>query len=84
MTRNVVGTRRASFSGVPRWVIVIAIIGAAFVLLPLVAMASRVNWGGFVALVSSESSVAALGLSPGLPVWFTLPETEVSIYALGV
>lgn len=63
MTPNVTGTRRASFSGVPRWVIVIGIIGAAFVLLPLVAMASRVNWGGFVALVSSESSVSALLLS---------------------
>ena len=63
MILSVAGTRRASFSGVPRWVIVIAIVGAAFVLVPLVAMASRVNWGGFVALVSSESSVAALLLS---------------------
>ena len=63
MILNVAGMRRASFSGVPRWVIVVAIIGAAFVLVPLVAMASRVNWGGFVALVSSESSVAALLLS---------------------
>lgn len=63
MILKVAGTRGASFSGVPRWVIVVAIIGAAFVLVPLVAMASRVNWGGFVALVSSESSVAALLLS---------------------
>lgn len=57
------GRRPASFSGVPRWVIAIAVVGAVFVLLPLVAMAARVNWGGFVALVSSESSVAALLLS---------------------
>lgn len=63
MILNVTGMRRASFSGVPRWVIVFAIVGAAFVLVPLIAMASRVNWGGFVALVSSESSVAALLLS---------------------
>ena len=63
MILNVAGRRRASFSGVPRWVIVIALIGAAFVLVPLVAMESRVNWGGFGALVSSESSVAALLLS---------------------
>ena len=32
----------------------------------------------------SPGRAAALGLSPGLPVWFALPETEVSIYALGV
>ena len=32
----------------------------------------------------SPGRAAALGLSPGLPVWFILPETEVSIYALGV
>jgi molybdate transport system permease protein len=55
--------RRAAFSGLPRWVIAVAVVGAAFVLVPLVAMATRVNWGGFVALVSSESSVAALLLS---------------------
>ena len=63
MIPSVADTRRASFSGIPHWVIVIAIIGAAFVLLPLVAMVSRVNWGGFVKLVSSESSVSALLLS---------------------
>ncbi len=54
---------RTAFSGLPRWVIAIAIVGAAFVLLPLVAMATRVNWGGFVALVTSASSVDALLLS---------------------
>jgi molybdate transport system permease protein len=50
-------------SGVPRWVVVIAVIGAAFVLLPLVAIVLRVDWADFGALVTSESSVAALGLS---------------------
>lgn len=50
-------------AAVPRWVILIAALGGAFVLLPLVAMATRVNWGGFVSLVTSESSVAALQLS---------------------
>lgn len=55
--------RPAAFLGVPRWVIAISTVGAAFVLLPLVAMATRVNWGGFVALISSQSSVAALLLS---------------------
>ncbi len=50
-------------SGVPRWVVVIAAIGAAFVLLPLVAIVLRVDWADFGALVTSESSIAALGLS---------------------
>ncbi|KQM16985.1 molybdenum ABC transporter permease [Plantibacter sp. Leaf171] len=50
-------------SGVPRWVVVIAAVGAAFVLLPLVAIVLRVDWADFGALVTSESSVAALGLS---------------------
>ncbi|MBB5642557.1 molybdate transport system permease protein [Cryobacterium roopkundense] len=48
---------------VPRWVLGVAAVGALFVLLPLVAMVSRVNWGSFLELVTSESSVAALMLS---------------------
>ncbi len=55
--------RSAEFRALPRWIIVVASVGAAFVLLPLVAMATRVNWSGFVTLVTSESSVAALLLS---------------------
>ena len=47
----------------PRWVVVVAAIGAAFVLLPLVAVISRVDWPQFWPLISSESSVAALLLS---------------------
>ena len=41
----------------------VAALGALFVLLPLVAMLSRVNWGEFIPLVTSESSLAALWLS---------------------
>ncbi|WP_291045555.1 ABC transporter permease [Herbiconiux sp.] len=41
----------------------VAAVGAAFVLLPLVAMVTRVNWAEFVPLVTSESSLDALGLS---------------------
>ena len=52
-----------SYSGVPRWVLALAAIGAAFVLLPLAAMVLRVNWAEFVPLITSESSVAALLLS---------------------
>ena len=50
-------------TGVPRWIAVIAAIGAAFVLVPLIAMITRVNWGSFIALITSDSSVAALELS---------------------
>jgi molybdate transport system permease protein len=52
-----------SFAGVPRWVVGVAGLGALFVLLPLVAMVSRVNWAEFVPLVTSDSSIAALWLS---------------------
>ncbi|NQX12799.1 molybdate ABC transporter permease subunit [Microbacteriaceae bacterium VKM Ac-2855] len=41
----------------------VAIVGCAFVVLPLIAMASRVDWADFVPLVTSESSIAALWLS---------------------
>ena len=61
--RNRSGSGWAGSWVVPRWVIAIAAIGAVFVLLPLVAMSTRVDWGGFLSLVSSEASVAALLLS---------------------
>ena len=48
---------------VPRWVYVPAAIGAALILLPLAALASRVAWGDVGRLVTSESSAAALALS---------------------
>ncbi|MET1039218.1 MAG: ABC transporter permease, partial [Aeromicrobium sp.] len=51
------------YSGVPRWVYVPAAAGALFIVLPLAAMASRVEWGDFWSLVTSDSSRAALGLS---------------------
>jgi len=47
----------------PRWLFVPAAAGALFVLLPLVAMVSRVNWADFGGLVTSDASRAALGLS---------------------
>ena len=52
-----------AYGGLPRWIVVIAVVGGLFVLLPLVAMITRVNWGQFGALVTSESSLDALGLS---------------------
>ncbi|HEV7196384.1 MAG TPA: ABC transporter permease [Pedococcus sp.] len=49
--------------GLPAWVFVPAAVGVLFVLLPLVAMLSRVEWAQFPALITSESSRAALLLS---------------------
>jgi molybdate transport system permease protein len=51
------------YGGLPRWVALVASIGGLFIVLPLVAMIVRVNWADFGALVTSDSSVAALGLS---------------------
>ena len=57
------GESALAYRGVPRWVVGVASVGALFVLLPLLAMVLRVNWANFVALVTSEASVAALLLS---------------------
>ncbi|WP_168214857.1 ABC transporter permease [Mycolicibacterium sp. ELW1] len=47
----------------PRWVYVPAALGAAFVVLPLAAMAVKVDWTNFWSLISSTPSQAALLLS---------------------
>ena len=49
--------------GLPRWVYVPAFVGAAFVLLPLVAIVAKVDWANFGTLITSESSRAAFWLS---------------------
>lgn len=51
------------YTGIPRWVYVPAALGGVFVILPLVAMLSRVDWSRFAELITSPSSVAALTLS---------------------
>jgi molybdate transport system permease protein len=53
----------AQQSAVPRWVLLPAAIGAGFIVLPLVALATRVEWGTFLSLITSDSSQAALWLS---------------------
>ncbi|OBJ69924.1 ABC transporter permease [Mycobacterium sp. 1274756.6] len=50
-------------AGLPGWVYLPAAAGAAFVVLPLAAVALRVDWANFWSLLTSESSRAALGLS---------------------
>ncbi|MGY4709319.1 ABC transporter permease [Mycolicibacterium sp. CBM1] len=47
----------------PRWLYVPAGVGAAFVVLPLIGMAAKVDWTRFAALVTSPASQAALLLS---------------------
>ena len=49
--------------GLPRWVYVPALLGAAFVLLPLVAILARVEWSQFFTLITSDSSRTAFVLS---------------------
>lgn len=50
-------------SGLPSWVYVPAAAGVAFVVLPLVAIATRVDWPHFGSLLTSASSLTALTLS---------------------
>jgi molybdate transport system permease protein len=47
----------------PRWIYLPAAIGALFVVLPLIAVAAKVDWPHFWALITSESSMTALVLS---------------------
>jgi len=50
-------------AGLPRWLYVPAAIGAIFVILPLIAVAARVDWPSFWSLITSTSSLTALELS---------------------
>ncbi|WP_165618324.1 ABC transporter permease [Mycobacterium talmoniae] len=50
-------------AGLPRWVYIPAAAAAAFVVLPLVAIAVKVDWRHFWSLITSPSAVTALGLS---------------------
>jgi molybdate transport system permease protein len=58
--------------GVPTWVYVPAIAGAAFVLLPLLAILLRTPWSRFLDLITSEASREALLLSLRTSVTSTL------------
>ena len=57
------GARRHGYSGIPRWVAALAVVAAAFILLPLAAVVVRVDWPNFLPLVTSNASLTALGLS---------------------
>ena len=49
--------------GLPRWIYVPAAIGAMFVVVPLIAVAAKVDWPHFWSLITSQSSTTALVLS---------------------
>ncbi|WP_251839762.1 ABC transporter permease [Oceanitalea stevensii] len=49
--------------GLPRWVLVPAAVGVLLIALPVVGMLLRVPWAELPALLGSEASLAALGLS---------------------
>jgi molybdate transport system permease protein len=49
--------------GLPRWIYVPAALGAIFVVLPLLAMAIKVDWTQFWSLITTRSSLTALELS---------------------
>jgi molybdate transport system permease protein len=56
-------TSRAPRVGVPGWIYVPALVGAAFVTLPLVAIVVRTPWTRFFELIRSPASMEALALS---------------------
>ncbi len=47
----------------PRWIYLPAALGALFVVVPLVAVAAKVDWPHFWSLITSDSSITALLLS---------------------
>ncbi|AQA05107.1 molybdenum ABC transporter permease subunit [Mycobacterium sp. MS1601] len=49
--------------GVPVWIYLPAMVGALFVVLPLIAILLKIDWANFIPLVVSESSRSALLLS---------------------
>jgi molybdate transport system permease protein len=55
--------RPRGFSTVPGWVWIPAALGALVVVLPVAGMLARVDGGGFLGLITSESSRTALWLS---------------------
>lgn len=52
-----------TFSGLPRWLYAPAALGAVFIILPLIAMATRMNWSQFGTVISTPASLDALRLS---------------------
>jgi molybdate transport system permease protein len=54
---------RTRHVGLPRWVLAPALLAAAFVVLPVASLATRIAWADFPGLVTSDAARTALGLS---------------------
>jgi len=54
---------RSTLGGIPAWVAAVAVVGALLIVVPIVSLATRVDWTRFGSLITSESSLAALALS---------------------
>lgn len=54
---------RARHPGLPRWLLVPALLGAAFVVVPVLALVTRIDAGALPGLVTSDSARTALSLS---------------------
>jgi molybdate transport system permease protein len=54
---------RTRHVGLPRWLFGPALLAAVFVVLPVAAMTTRIAWGDFFSLVTSEGARSALWLS---------------------
>ncbi|MGB9033919.1 molybdenum ABC transporter permease subunit [Arthrobacter sp. UCD-GKA] len=53
----------SGYTAIPPWIFALAVVGALFVMLPLLGMVAKVNWPEFIPLITSEASLSALGLS---------------------
>ncbi len=82
-------------AGLPRWIYLPAAVGALIVVLPLIAMTLKVDWPNFWSLITSPSSLSALGLSLktaaastalcvllGVPMALVLARSEVRLVRL--
>lgn len=54
---------RTRHVGLPRWLFLPALLAAAFVVLPVASLATRISWADFPGLVTSDAALSALGLS---------------------
>lgn len=54
---------RTRHVGLPRWLVVPAAVAALFVVVPVLSLATRIDWADFPGLVTSDAARTALGLS---------------------
>ena len=62
MTPRTTASRPASMP-LPAWIVALAVAAVLFAVVPIVALTLRVDWPRFPALVTTDASLTALGLS---------------------